>query len=199
MQRRVRALPADAGEVAVGRVEVLQHRIGQRAAAERVERPAIAVRPGLLVPGQRRVTRAQQALGNRRIDAWAAELWIQQAAGGQRDVADDLPLDAKPRAAGQQPIVTDLARHSSGVDVRRLPIRGRVHDQPVHCFEAPAGVHELAGQPIEQFRMAGRFALHAEILARADDARAEVRLPDAIHHHAGRRRAGCDRPASGPA
>ena len=47
---------------------------------------------------------------------------------------------------------------------------------------------ELGGQPVEQFRVRRPVALQAEIVRRADDAAAEVILPDAIDHHAGRER-----------
>ena len=45
LQRRIRADAANAGEVAVGRIERLQHRIGHRPETERVQRAAIAIRP----------------------------------------------------------------------------------------------------------------------------------------------------------
>ena len=45
--------------------------------------------------------------------------------------------------------------------------------------------------------MRRRLALRAEILARADEAGAEVGLPDAVHEHAGRGRRPAGRPASG--
>ena len=41
-------------------------------------------------------------------------------------------------------------------------------------------IHQLDGQPIEQFRMTWRISLHAEIFARTDDAGAEVCLPNSI-------------------
>src|SRR6266540_489124 len=50
LERRVRTAPPDAGEIAVGRVEVLQDRVGHRAVAEDVEPAAVALRSRLLVP-----------------------------------------------------------------------------------------------------------------------------------------------------
>ena len=49
-------------------------------------------------------------------------------------------------------------------------------------------VDELGGQPVEQLRMRRRRALIAEVARRADDAAAEVVLPEAVDHHAGRQR-----------
>ena len=48
LQRRVRAYASDTGEIAVGRVERLQHGVGHRAETECIERPAITLRPLLL-------------------------------------------------------------------------------------------------------------------------------------------------------
>ena len=66
----------------------------------------------------------------------------------------------------------------------------------MQLLEAPAAIHELDGQPVEQFRMAGRVALSAEFLRRGDDPRAEIRLPDAVHGRPrGRRGLPIDEPA----
>ena len=61
---------------------------------------------------------------------------------------------------------------------------------------APAPVHELAGQPIEQLGMAGGGALRAEVVVGLDQAAAEIRLPDPVHGDPGRQRiAAIDQPA----
>ena len=57
-------------------------------------------------------------------------------------------------------------------------------------------LHELDGQPVEQLRMRRRLALRAEVLARRDEARAEVRLPDAVDERPRRRRRLRGRPAT---
>ena len=54
----------------------------------------------------------------------------------------------------------------------------------MHFLDAPAVLDEVAGQPVEQFGMRGALAHLAEIVGRADDAFAEMMLPDAIDHHA---------------
>ena len=54
-------------------------------------------------------------------------------------------------------------------------------------------------QPVEQFGMRGPLAHDAEIARRADDALAEVIMPDAIHHHARGAADSRDRSASWPA
>ena len=70
---------------------------------------------------------------------------------------------------------------SSGVDPARLPVGGRGDDQPVQRLEAPAAVHELAGQPVEQLGMARRPRPGCRSPRRVrDQAGAEVRLPDPV-------------------
>ncbi len=61
---------------------------------------------------------------------------------------------------------------------------------------APASVHELAGQPVEQLGMTGGRSLGAEVVVGLDQAAAEIRLPDPVDDDAGRERiAAIDQPA----
>ena len=55
-------------------------------------------------------------------------------------------------------------------------------------FNAPSRIHELAGEPVEQFGMRRFFAARPEVFRRIREAEAEVSLPDAIHERAGRGR-----------
>src|SRR5437879_646922 len=78
----------------------------------------------------------------------------------------------------------------------RRPIGGGRDDQPVQALDAPPLVHELHRQPIEQFRVARRLALDAEILGRRHQPDAEVLQPDAIDEDACRCRSlAVDQPA----
>ena len=54
----------------------------------------------------------------------------------------------------------------------------------MHLLDAPATVHELHGQPVEQLWMGRWIAHRAEVVQRADDAAPEVVVPDAIDDHA---------------
>src|SRR5690242_2123881 len=47
------------------------------------------------------------------------------------------------------------------------------------------GVHQLAGEPIEQLRRCGTRATLAKIVERADQPLTEMIMPDAIDEHAG--------------
>ena len=70
--------------------------------------------------------------------------------------------------------------------------------QPVQRLDVPAGADELGGQPVEQLGVAGRLALHAEVLGGLHQAGAEELLPGAVDRHAGRQRVVRRRPASAP-
>src|SRR5438105_15135748 len=51
-------------------------------------------------------------------------------------------------------------------------------------LDRPAALHERAGEVIEQFRMRGWLAAHAEVARRAHERSAEMVHPDAIHEYA---------------
>ena len=53
------------------------------------------------------------------------------------------------------------------------------------AFDVPVVVHEVDGEPVEQFGVAGVFALGAEVGGGGDEAGAEEDLPEAIHFDAG--------------
>ena len=58
----------------------------------------------------------------------------------------------------------------------------------MQLLDGPAVVDEPGGEPIEQLGMRGLLAHDAEVARRADQAFAEVMLPDAVHDHARRQR-----------
>ena len=68
------------------------------------------------------------------------------------------------------------------------PVGPRRDDQPVQVLQAPAGLHELDGQPVEQFGMGRGLAVEAEVEDRLDQRRAEVPHPDVIDRDPGRQR-----------
>ena len=69
-----------------------------------------------------------------------------------------------------------------------LPKGGGEQQRLEQAFDIPVGLAEVAGEPVEQFRMAGQFSLRAEVVARFDEARAEQLLPEAIDGDAGSER-----------
>src|SRR5262249_40626313 len=64
-----------------------------------------------------------------------------------------------------------------------LLVRGARHDELVDRLELPTVLDEFASEVVEQFGMRGRFALRAEVVRRADEALAEVVLPESVHDH----------------
>ena len=53
----------------------------------------------------------------------------------------------------------------------------------MHLFDTPLAVDEFAGEPIEQFRLAGAAAGVTEIAERLHNPSAEMEFPDAVDHH----------------
>ena len=136
----------------------------------------------------------------RRGHARPADRRIELAAGGQHGVADLLgiePLDGPfPEQAvfGIDPLAQgEIARAALG----RLAIGRRGQDQPVQRLELPAARDEFGRQPVEQLGVAGGLAQPAEVARRADQAAAEMVLPDPVDDDAGRQRiVGPAQPAS---
>src|SRR5437879_4511406 len=58
----------------------------------------------------------------------------------------------------------------------------------MEVFQAPLACDELAGKPVEQFRMRGPLALGAKVFQSRDDAAPEILMPDPVHRDAGRER-----------
>lgn len=52
-------------------------------------------------------------------------------------------------------------------------------------FKIPAGVHEVGGEPVEEFWVDGHFGLDPQVFGRFDESDAEEFLPDAVDGDAG--------------
>src|SRR5208283_6163240 len=70
--------------------------------------------------------------------------------------------------------------------VRGLPIGGGEQNLAVQAFDAPAVLHEIIGEIIEEFLIARLVAGLAEVADGRDDALAEILVPDAIDEDARR-------------
>src|SRR5437773_11319117 len=55
-------------------------------------------------------------------------------------------------------------------------------------LDAPATVHELGCQPIQEFRIDVPLTLRAEVFTGLDDPVADILLPDTVYGHARRQR-----------
>ena len=94
----------------------------------------------------------------RRLNTRAADFFDKESAESQRLVAQLLGIETIARAARQQAI-GGVFRHAFGRQARRLAVGGRGHEPFHHQFDVPAVIHELHRKPVEQLRMARRFAL----------------------------------------
>ena len=125
-----------------------------------------------------------------RLHGGPADLLHQQAGRSPAPGRGPSPPASRKRGPRASSRFSGSLCSSSGVTLRRLPIRGAHDDGLLHRLHVPAGADEFGGQPVEQFGMRRPFALRAEILHRLDQAGAEIHLPEAIHGHARRQRIG---------
>ena len=184
-----------AARVGVGRVVGRQDRHQQRPLHVDVDAPPGRFVGGRCLPAVARNRLAGQHLaGNRRADARPARLEIQAAADGQDRVADLLGRQPAHREP-PEPAVARVLGQARRRRPRRHAVGAREQDQPVHPLDPPAAVHELGGQPVEQFGMRRRLAELAEVVGRGHDAPAEVVLPEPVDHAPGPS-SGCARSVS---
>ena len=185
LQRCVRAAAADHADLAIARVEGREAGIrriaphfGVKTAAMRVlagaDGPVVAATKG----GAQAKIRCDGAHGH------AEHLFRKQTAHRKRLIAQQLARRTETRPTSEQTVI-----RIAFVEFRRgfgaLAIRLAVDHQLEHVLEVPAAVHQLGGEPVEQFGMKRQVALAAKLLAAAHDAGAEEAFPQAIHGHAG--------------
>ena len=129
------------------------------------------------------------------VNAVATSTWrlIQFAGRLQHTVTNDLGFDSLRRETPQQGIIGVGANCvlSRGA---RLPERVGQYDAANEVLGAPGlgfvvlRIHELGGEPVEQFGMARRCARFAKIGGCCDDARAEEMMPHAVYINSCRKR-----------
>src|SRR4030095_11855222 len=111
--------------------------------------------------------------------ARTADLLLEQAARGERAVANQLRGKPEPRSPRQQSIARipreNVRRNPGGLTVGR-----RRHQTAEQRLEVPAALAEVDGAGGEQLAMAGPFALRAEVVRGLDDAGPENHLPEAV-------------------
>ena len=101
-------------------------------------------------------------------------------------IAERFAIESATREAVEERVL--------GILCSRLLIGGRGQDQTVKMLDAPgptrchgwAWVGKLTSEPVQQFGVRGSVAGDAEVAGGCDDSLAEVLLPDAVHHDAGR-------------
>jgi hypothetical protein len=113
-------------------------------------------------------------------DAGAADIGLEEAGDGQGVVADELGVETARGLIGQPGVAWIEVAGAQGGD-GFLAVGGGSDEEADHVADIPTGITELDGQPIEEFRVGGPFALEAEILGTRGDAGAEELGPEAVH------------------
>ena len=164
LQRSVGALASGDADFAFGHVEDFHSDIGHGAFPERVERAAVGVV---------------------RIDAGAADGWVEELGGGEELIAHGFGSQADLGTTGEEEIFGILGADTGG-NGGVLAVGPGQDDFLDECFDIPAAVEEAAGQVIEEFRVAGQAALEAEIFGSGHKSGAPEALPEAIDDDASR-------------
>ena len=113
----------------------------------------------------------------------AAHREVEFACRLQHRVAQHLGLEF-PALLPPQPGVAGVDAARGRVVRGGLPVGRAEDDLSMEALQGAAVVAEIAGQPIEQFRVARRGAVPAKVVGRLDKTAAEVVLPDAVDHAA---------------
>ena len=124
------------------------------------------------------------ALALLELDGRAAQGGVQFAAHGEEGIAHGLEFQALDIGAPQEAVL-GVQFGVTGIVLAALLINAGKHDEAVEFFDGPTVLHEAGGQVIEQFGMARRVGLVAEIVRGGDKALAEMMHPDAVDQDAG--------------
>ena len=127
-------------------------------------------------------------------DGRATDLFGEQAGGEEGLVADGFGGQAEAGASCEE-AVFGVAGDQIGRGGGGLAIGCGGDHQANHGFDVPVGADEFGGEPVEEFGMAGWFALDTEVLGGFDEAGAEDGLPEAVDGDTGGEGiAGVDKP-----
>ena len=94
---------------------------------------------------------------------------------GVEALAVELPIQGVV-GVGREVVLAVGGRHAPGA---------RTENATMQVLEGTAMAQEVAGEPVEQLRMAGRFTAQAEVAGCGHQAPAEVALPDPVDNDAG--------------
>ena len=139
-----------------GRVEREHRRVQILTLPMRVERTPIKIVSAAVLPFARRKIQMRPVPGGLvRFHAGAADFGDEQTADSQCVVAHHLGIDAEPSLPAQ-PAVFRVELAQPGGSLGRLAVRSRQNDELNDVLDVPSGVDELAGQPVQEKRMAGQ-------------------------------------------
>jgi len=184
LQRRIGAFAAHAGVGGIGGIEGGERGIEHAAQGDDVEAATVDFITGAGLP-LGGATDIEDIFRQRRTEAGAADGGFEQAADGKRGVAQDFGVEADAVLTGEEAVEGIGLIGLIGRIMRSLAIGLTHHDALDELFAAPAKAHELGGEVVEEFGMAGGFATGAEVIWRAHEAVAEEFAPKVIHGDAG--------------
>ena len=122
-----------------------------------------------------------------REDGRATDFFHEQAAAGERLIADHLGGETMTRPTGE-PEVFRIVGHDLGRGETALAVGLGEDDGFEESFYVPAGADEFTGEPVEELGVFGAVGLVAEVVDGFDQALAKERLPETIYRHAGEQR-----------
>lgn len=169
--------------LARGGVEVSEHGVEERALPVRVDAAAVLVRA--LVRGVVAVGELEPGVvvcGLIGFDGRAARGKVEEPGDGEGVVADGFGFETS-RVLGGEPAVERVGFAGGGVWLGGLAIGMAGDDETDHSAEVPVG-HEFSGEPVEEFRVGGGFALGAEVVGLGAEAGAEELPPEPVHDDA---------------
>ena len=111
----------------------------------------------------------------------APRFFVKRVRNEEHGVAKLLCFEAAPFKPPKSPVVGIRLKHGLVHAHGGLVCRG-IHDEPVHGLDRPIGFDKFCRKPIKQFRMERQFAQVAEVVHGANNAFAEMSLPNAVDH-----------------
>ena len=118
------------------------------------------------------------------FDAASAHFGVEETGDGEELVADDFGVEPGAGAAGEEAVFGvsfEINRAAGGGLLVSFGEDERLHEG----FYVPTGFHELEGEVVEEFWMAGPHALGSEVFGGLHDSGAEELLPETIDRNAG--------------
>ena len=185
LQGGVGAVAADHADLAVAGVEGGERGVGGVAADFGVEGAAVFVGAFADDPVVAAAEGGGEAhVGGHGTDGRASEFGAEEAGDGEGLVAEEFAAGAEAGAAGEE-AVFGVAFGEGGWGGGVLAVGGGGDEGFEEVFQVPTGVHQVGGEPVEEFGVNGEVTLGAEVFAGADDAGAEEGFPVAVDGDAG--------------
>lgn len=114
-----------------------------------------------------------------RADGGAADFFDEEAAESEGLITDDVGREALTGAAGQE-LVVRIDFEELRSELGLLAVGRAGDDKFLKVLHVPTGADEFGGEPVEESRVGGFFALDAKVFRSFDQAGSKVFLPVAV-------------------